>query len=136
MADQDIAIIGTSCRVAGANSPTELWKILASSKDAQSEITRFNARGFYHPQGGPFKGLTCVKDGYMLDNDLVDRFDNTFFRIAPPEAVAIDPQQRMLLEIAYEAVENAGFLLDEFIGSDTGVYAGTLKHPGAFSSAD
>ena len=124
MARRDIAIIGMSCRVAGANSPSELWDLLASSKNVQSEITRFNARGFYHPQGGPLKGLTNVKNAYMLDDSLIDRFDNTFFRISPQEAACIDPQQRILLEIAYEAVENAGILLDDLIGSNTGVYAG------------
>ena len=123
--DPDIAIIGMSCRVAGANSSSELWDLLESSRDVQSEITRFNIRGYYHPKGGPLKGLTNVKDAYMLDNNLVDRFDHAFFRITPQEAAAIDPQQRMLLELAYEAVENAGVLLDDFIGSDTAVYAGS-----------
>lgn len=121
---REIAIIGMSCRVAGANSPTELWDLLASSKDVQSEITRFNVRGFYHPRGGPLKGLTDVKRAYMLNDDLIRGFDNTFFRIAPQEAAAIDPQQRMLIEVAYEAVENAGISLDDFTGSNTGVYSG------------
>ena len=125
---KDIAIIGMSCRVAGANSPGELWDVLASSKDVQSEISRFNAQGFYHPKGGNLKGLTNVKNAYMLDNNLVDRFDNTFFLVPQDEAAAIDPQQRMLLEIAYEAIESAGIPLDDFVGSDTGVYAGIFLY--------
>lgn len=124
IADTDVAIIGMSCRVAGANSPSQLWDLLAKSQDVQREITRFNSRGFYHPEGASRKGLTNVKDAYMLDNEGIDKFDNAFFYTTPQEAVAMDPQQRMLLEIAYEAVENAGILLDDFMGTDTAVYAG------------
>lgn len=113
-----------SCRVAGANSPSELWHLLASSRDVQSKITRFNSEGFYHPDGGPRKGLTNVNKAYMLDDSLIDRFDNAFFRVTPQEAIAIDPQQRMLLEIAYEAIESAGIPLDKFVGTDTVVFAG------------
>ena len=122
--ENDIAIIGMSCRVAGANSPSELWDLLASSRDVQSEITRFNSSGYYHPNGGPRKGLTNVKHAYMLENDAVDKFDNQFFQFSALEAVAMDPQQRMLLETAYEAVENAGIQLSSFMGTDTAVYAG------------
>ncbi|MCJ1388250.1 hypothetical protein MMC18_001095 [Xylographa bjoerkii] len=119
-----IAIIGTACRVAGANSPSELWDLLASSRDVQSEITRFNARGYYHPDGGPRKGMTNVKDAYMMDNDSIDRFDNVFFNTSPQMAIATDPQQRLLLEISYEAIESAGIPLEKFFGSDTAVFAG------------
>ena len=119
-----IAIIGMACRVAGADSPTELWDLLASSRDVQSEITRFNARGYYHPDGGPRKGMTNVKDAYMMDNASIDRFDNAFFNMSPQMAIATDPQQRLLLEISYEALENAGIPLEKFVGSDTAVFAG------------
>ncbi|CAF9930981.1 MAG: hypothetical protein ALECFALPRED_004772 [Alectoria fallacina] len=122
--DKDIAIIGMSCRVAGANSPSELWHLLASSRDVQSKITRFNSQAFYHPDGGPRKGLTNVNKAYMLDDTVIDKFDNAFFYITPLEAMAMDPQQRMLLEIAYEAVEGAGIPLDDFTGTDTAVFAG------------
>ena len=128
--EKDIAIIGMSCRVAGANSPSELWHLLASSKDVQSKITRFNSDGFYHPDGGPLKGLTNVDKAYMLDDDRIDKFDNAFFYITPMEAVAMDPQQRMLLEIAYEAIESAGIPLDEFTGTDTAVFAGRYRAHG------
>lgn len=124
VSEKDIAIIGMSCRTAGANSPSELWDLLANSRDVQTEITRFNSKGYYHPEGAPRKGLTNVKRAYMLDDGVVDKFDNAFFYTTPGEAVAMDPQQRMLLEIAYEAVENAGLPLDDFVGTDTAVFAG------------
>lgn len=120
----DIAVVGMSCRVAGANSPSEFWDLLASSRDVQSEITRFNMNAFYHPDGGSRKGLTNIKDAYMLDDDKIDRFDHSFFQTTPVEAVAVDPQQRMLLEIAYEALESAGIPLENFVGTDTAVFAG------------
>ncbi len=122
-AGDDIAIIGMACRVAGADSPSKLWELLASSKDVRSEITRFNVAGFYSSDGGPRKGLTNVRHAYFVD-DGIDRFDNAFFSIPPLEALAMDPQQRLLLEIAYEAVESAGIPLEEFQGTDTAVYTG------------
>ena len=122
--ENDIAIIGMSCRVAGANSPSELWDLLASSREMQREISRFNCKGFYHTDGGARKGMTNVKSAYLLEDNTIDRFDNVFFQTTPVEAIAMDPQQRMLLEIAYEAVENAGIPLDDFVGTDTAVFAG------------
>ncbi len=114
-----------SCRVAGANSPSEFWQLLASSKDVQTPITRFNTEGFYHPDGGSRKGLTNVNKAYMLDDNLIDKFDNAFFYVTPLEAIAMDPQQRMLLELAYEAMENAGIPLDRFSSTDTAIFAGS-----------
>ena len=124
ISEKDIAIIGMSCRTAGANSPSDLWDLLATSRDVQTEITRFGSKGYYHPEGALRKGLTNVKHAYMLDDDVFDKFDNAFFYTTPREAVAMDPQQRMLLEIAYEAVENAGLPLDGFVGTDTAVFTG------------
>ena len=122
--NSDVAVIGMSCRVAGANSPSELWDLLVSSRDVQSEITRFNSGGYYHPKGGPLKGLTNVQHAYMMEDALIDKFDNAFFHVPPKEVKAMDPQQRMLLEIAYEAVESAGVPLADFVGTDTAVFAG------------
>jgi acyl transferase domain-containing protein len=121
-----IAVIGSACRVAGAQSPSELWDILAKSRDVQSRITRFSTEGFYHPNGGPRKGSSNVRHAYMMGNESIDKFDHAFFHITPMEAEAVDPQQRMLLEVAYEAIESAGVPLENFIGTDTAVMAG--KH--------
>lgn len=61
---------------------------------------------------------------YMMDDEAIDQFDHAFFHITPVEAMAIDPQQRMLLEVVYEAIENSGIPLEDFIGTDTSVIAG------------
>ncbi|KAI4123666.1 MAG: hypothetical protein LQ338_005156 [Usnochroma carphineum] len=116
-----------ACRVAGADSPTELWENLLLSKDVQRRITRFNIDGFYHPEGGLLKGLTNVDRAYMLDDEAVDKFDSAFFHVTPTEATAMDPQQRMLLEVFYEAIENTGLPLENFIGTDTAVFTGMLS---------
>ncbi|KAL8727428.1 MAG: hypothetical protein Q9181_005715 [Wetmoreana brouardii] len=123
--EKDIAIIGMACRVAGANSPFELWDNLLSARDVQRRITRFNIDGFYHPHGGPLKGLINVDRAYMLHDAAVDKFDNAFFHTTPAEAPAMDPQQRMLLEVSYEAIENAGIPLAAFTGTGTAVFTGT-----------
>ncbi|ROT39562.1 hypothetical protein SODALDRAFT_377509 [Sodiomyces alkalinus F11] len=119
---REVAIIGTSCRVAGANSPAELWESMVAGEDLQSDTSsRFT--GYYDKINGKTKGLTNVHHAYLM-KDGIDRFDNSFFGIAPVEAAAIDPQQRLLLEICWEAFESAGIPLDRLRGSDTAVFAG------------
>ncbi|KAL9115429.1 MAG: hypothetical protein Q9227_000750 [Pyrenula ochraceoflavens] len=59
-----------------------------------------------------------------MDDEAIDRFDHSFFQIAPSEAMCIDPQQRLLLELAYEAIEGAGIPLDDFMGTATAVFTG------------
>lgn len=125
--DDDIAIIGMGCRVSGANSPTELWDLLASMRDTRQEINRFNAAGFYSPLRGTHNGLTNVKEAYFLKDD-IDKFDHSFFEISPNEAGAMDPQHRILLEVAYETFESAGLSLDTLRGSNTGVFSGMYQH--------
>lgn len=122
----DIAIIGMSCRVAGAESPSELWDLLAMSRDVRKEIDRFNSAGYYKANGAKRKGLTNVRHAYLMDQG-IDRFDNGYFSVPASEAVAMDPQQRMLLELSYEAVENAGVPLKDFQGTNTAVYCGEYR---------
>lgn len=123
----DIAIIGMSCRVAGADSPSKFWENLVVKRDVRRRVNRFNIDGYYNAQGETGKGLTNVQDAYFIDQD-VERFDNAFFSISPVEASAIDPQHRILLEVAYEAIENAGIPLQNIQGTDTAVYAGNAYH--------
>ncbi|KAI1077405.1 hypothetical protein F5B20DRAFT_583402 [Whalleya microplaca] len=124
-----IAIIGMSCRLPGdATNPEKLWELCAQGREAWSEwpSSRFNQNAFYHPnpeRGGTFN----AKGGHFL-NQGMGEFDATFFNITPTEAKALDPQQRIQLENAYEALENAGIPLDKIAGSNTGVYIGTSNH--------
>ncbi|KAM4060705.1 KR domain-containing protein [Hirsutella rhossiliensis] len=120
-----IAVVGMSCRLSGiATSPEGLWQMLSRGLTGWSRNggNRFHMDAFWHPQAesnGSFntRGFHLIKEDPAL-------FDTLFFGVSHVEASAIDPQQRMLLEVAYEAFENAGMALKRLDGSDTGVYCG------------
>ncbi|KAL6886030.1 putative polyketide synthase [Trichoderma evansii] len=122
---EPIAIIGMSCRFPGdASEPSRLWDVLAAGKSAWSEVPedRFNMKAFYHSRD-PHNTTTNTPGGHFLSSD-VAAFDCSFFEIKPTEAQAVDPQQRITLELAYEAFENAGLTLPQLWGSSTSVYVG------------
>ncbi|KAK2057820.1 beta-ketoacyl synthase domain-containing protein [Colletotrichum caudatum] len=120
-----IAIIGMGCRLpGGSDSPDKLWDMLSEGRSGWREIPadRWNKDSFYHPdpeakEAVNFKGL------YFLDQDIA-AFDARFFNIHPHEAHCLDPQQRILLETTYEALENAGQTIESIKGSDTSVHVG------------
>ena len=125
---EPIAVIGMSCRFpAGANNPEKLWSLLADGKSAWRDVPsdRFDWKSFYHPCPD-INGTTNHRGGHFLDQDIA-AFDASFFGIPPLEAHAIDPQQRIQLETAYEALENAGIPSDQARGSDTAVYVATFS---------
>ncbi|KAI1432421.1 polyketide synthase [Xylaria sp. CBS 124048] len=122
-------IIGMSCRLPGnIGSPSDLWDFIVSQKSAQGPVPaqRYNIDAFYHPNGGNRSGLTNVPGGYFLNGD-IRSFDNTFFGISNLEATYMDPQQRSLLEVAYECVEDAGVSMQNLSGSTTGVFVGNFS---------
>ncbi|KAF2180972.1 putative polyketide synthase [Zopfia rhizophila CBS 207.26] len=124
-----IAVIGMGCRFpGGASSPEALWSMLSEGRDAWSEVPddRFDWKSFYHSSPDA-QGCTNHRGGHFIQQD-VAAFDANFFGISPLEAKTIDPQQRILLETTYEAVENAGIRLDELKGSDTAVFAATFAN--------
>lgn len=121
-----IAIVGVACRFPGdASSPEKLWSTLSNGRSAWREFPadRLNINGFYHPsvRSDSFN----FKGAHFIDED-VAAFDAKFFGVAKTEADAIDPQQRILLEVAYEAVENAGFPMETMQGSKTCVFVGSF----------
>lgn len=102
-----IAVIGVSGRFPGdGTTPRHLWDLLKEGKSALGEVpkSRFNVNGFYHPDGSK-AGTFNTNKGYFLKQE-VDRFDAGFFSITPEEARGMDPVQRILLELAYESLEN------------------------------
>lgn len=109
---EPIAIIGISCRFPGAENLESFWELLSSGKEAISEVTpeRWDIDSYPYRWGGFIKN--------------VDRFDSHFFGIAPREAERIDPQHRLLLEVAWEALENAFIIPGKLSGSQTGVFIG------------
>ncbi|MBI4616903.1 MAG: SDR family NAD(P)-dependent oxidoreductase, partial [Planctomycetes bacterium] len=121
--DDPIAVVGLGCRFpGGASDPESFWRLLAEGRDAITEVPpdRWDAGAYYDPQGGPGKMVT--RWGGFLSG--VDRFDPHFFGIAPKEAASMDPQHRLLLEVAWEALEHAGQPPDRLAGSATGVFVG------------
>ncbi|KAI1073512.1 putative polyketide synthase [Whalleya microplaca] len=126
--NEPIAIVGSACRFSGsASSPAKLWELLTQPRDVRQEIldSRFSARGFYHPDG-TYHGHSNVTHAYFLNED-PGAFDAEFFGIRPVEAKALDPQQRILLEVVYEALEAAGLPVGSVRGSDTAVYVGSMS---------
>ncbi|MBE2181581.1 MAG: SDR family NAD(P)-dependent oxidoreductase [Chthoniobacterales bacterium] len=119
-----IAIIGIGCRFPGSlNNAGDFWNFLLEGGDAVVEIPpdRWNISRFYDPVPG-LPGKSMARHGGFLGG--IDLFDPQFFGISPREAPYIDPQQRLLLETAWEAIEDAGVVLDAANGSDIGVFAG------------
>jgi len=114
-ADEPIAVIGVGCRFPGADGPAAFWRLLRDGVDAIGEIPpdRWNVDA---------AGPAVTRWGGFLDQ--VDQLDAQFFGISPREAVRMDPQQRLLMEVAWEALEDAGQVPEELAGSRTGVFVG------------
>ncbi|KAI1080032.1 putative hybrid NRPS/PKS enzyme [Whalleya microplaca] len=126
---EPIAIVGSGCRFPGdATSPSKLWELLRKPRDVSKRVpeNRFNPDGFYHPDG-EHHGASNVTKSYFLEQD-PRLFDSVFFNITPREAEAIDPQQRILLETVYEALESSGLTLQGLRGTQTSAYVGMMTN--------
>ncbi|KAH8903179.1 polyketide synthase [Coniochaeta sp. PMI_546] len=122
---EPIAIVGMSCRLSGdVSTPEDLWTMLSRSRDGWTPVPtdRFSVDAYHHPNPQK-KGCFNQKGGYFMSQDL-SRFDAPFFQITQQEAMAMDPQQRQLLECTYEALENAGFPKESIAGRNMGVFVG------------
>ncbi|MCA0456386.1 MAG: type I polyketide synthase [Chloroflexi bacterium] len=114
---EPIAIVGMACRFpGGANSPDKYWELLHNGVDAVREVpaNRWDM--------SEYADLNIAWWGGFIDN--IDQFDPQFFGITPREAASMDPQQRLVLEVGWEALENAGQAPDKLAGSQTGVFIG------------
>lgn len=121
-----IAIVGLACRFPGdATDQSKFWELLKNGKSAHSQTTdRFNADAFYHPKGSQRQNVLPTKGAHFLkQNPYV--FDAAFFNITAAEAMAFDPKQRIAMEIAYEALENAGMPLQRVAGTQTSCFMGS-----------
>jgi thioester reductase-like protein len=118
---EPIAIIGIGCRFPGANNPEAFWQLLHNGVDAIAQVPkdRWDIDSFYDPQPGTPGKMNTRWGGFL---DRVDQFEPSFFGISPREVERMDPQQRLILEVAWEALENAGLAPDKLAGSQTGVF--------------
>ncbi|MCY4582828.1 MAG: SDR family NAD(P)-dependent oxidoreductase, partial [Chloroflexi bacterium] len=116
-----IAIVGMACRFPGAEDLSAFWRLLVAGETAVAD-GREGPGEWHGAVGDPAaRDNAFLRGAYIKDIDL---FDSRFFRIAPIEARMMDPQQRMMLETSWQALEDAGIDPDRLRGSRTGVYAG------------
>jgi acyl transferase domain-containing protein/SAM-dependent methyltransferase len=120
---EPIAVVGLSCRLPGASSPEEYWRLLAEGRDAVGEVPswRWDVDSLFDTDPN-VPGKMYTKAGGFLDD--VDRFDAAFFGVTPREAETMDPQQRLLLEVAWEALERGGIAPSSLLGAAGGVFVG------------
>ncbi|MEU8384485.1 polyketide synthase, partial [Streptosporangium sp. NPDC048865] len=117
-----IAVIGTACRLPGAPDPRAFWRLLDEGRGAVREIP--GDRGSSAVLAGLAQDNPGVRYGGYLDD--IGGFDAGFFGVSPREAAAMDPQQRLVLELAWEALEDAGLVPATLSGSATGVFVGSI----------
>lgn len=122
---EPVAIVGMACRFPQAPDPGAYWQLLRDGRCARSEVPldRWDAGQLYHPDPR-HPGTAHSRFGYFLPE--VDRFEPGFFGISPREAQSMDPQQRLMLELTWEALEDAGQVIDGLRGSRTAVFAGLI----------
>ncbi|KAI9666580.1 MAG: Type I Iterative PKS [Bathelium mastoideum] len=131
----DLCLQQKSCRVPGGRNLDELLDTLMTGTNTWSKVPddRFNGSAFYHPDPNR-RGQFNSQGGHFIDTD-IKKFDAPFFNLSVAEANAMDPQQRQLLEVSYEALETAGLSLESVSGSNMGVFASSAT-PSSLSLAE
>jgi acyl transferase domain-containing protein len=132
---QPVAIIGMSCRFPGSPSPDHLWELLAAGSSAVGPLPpgRWDAAAVYDPDPMAAGKTNALRAGYL---ERIDEFDHGFFGISAREAAWMDPQQRLTLEVATEALEDAGLPAEALAGSRTGVFMAATSNDQGFHLAD
>ncbi|MCA9712542.1 MAG: polyketide synthase, partial [Myxococcales bacterium] len=124
--DEPIAIVGIGCRFpGGVRDPESFWRLLDEGVDGITEVprSRWDIDAWYDPDPDAPGKMTTRWGGFVSD---LDRFDPVFFGISPREAMSVDPQERMMLEASWEALERAGQTPERLMGSDTAVFMGLV----------
>jgi amino acid adenylation domain-containing protein len=125
---EPLAIVGMSCRFpGGVSDPASFWKLLVERRSGIIPVPkdRWNRERWYHPNADIPSRMITKWAAFVHD---FDKFDAQFFGISPREALRMDPQQRWLLEAAWESLEDAGMPPVGLRGSDTGVFIGIASN--------
>ncbi|KAF3092990.1 hypothetical protein TWF103_011134 [Orbilia oligospora] len=138
-ASEPLAIIGFAFKFpSGVTDSETLWKVMINGEDCLVDVPedRFNMDAFRDTGSGSNGSVSSKPKGYFI-NDNIAAFDAPFFSITAEETGAMDPQQRVLLETTYHAIENAGLTMNELSGSRTSVHVGCLSQDyGLINSKD
>lgn len=121
---EPIAVVGMACRFpGGADTPEAYWELLRSGRDAIGEVPplRWDVDAYYDPDPAAPGKMYTRRGGFL---PVVDEFDPHMFGISPREAASIDPQHRLVLELAWEALENANISADRLYNGNAGVFVG------------
>ena len=122
-----IAIVGIACRFPGAaNDPRSFWELISNKTDCIGPIPNDRWDQTLLDELGITPETQFARVGGFVDD--IDRFDPSFFGISPREAAEIDPQQRMLLEMSWQCMEDAATGADTLAKHRTGVYVGVINH--------
>ena len=122
-----IAVVGMAGRYPRSANLDEFWDNLAEGRDCIGEVpkSRWDVDEYYDPRPNQRGKVSCRSLGYLDD---IDEFDPLFFRIPPAEAESMDPQQRLFLQEAYHAFEDAGYDPRALSGRKCGVYLGIMSN--------
>ncbi|WP_344646379.1 SDR family NAD(P)-dependent oxidoreductase, partial [Streptomyces durmitorensis] len=124
-ADEPIAVVSMSCRLPGGiSTPEDYWQLLVSGGDAVGAFPGRWAGLDLYDADPEAVGKSYAREGGFIDD--IEGFDAEFFGITPREAQSMDPQQRIVLETVWEALERAGVRPETLSESRTGVYLGTM----------
>ncbi|RAH81576.1 polyketide synthase [Aspergillus japonicus CBS 114.51] len=125
---EPIAVVGIGCRLPGGiNSAKKFWDALCQGLDLITDVPgdRFDINSFHHPDSQAYGAIRNRKGGFVRD---ITSFDADFFGFYPTEASKLDPQQRIVLEASFHALEDSGTPLDQVSGSRTSVFLGTFMY--------
>ena len=120
---EPIAIVGAGCRYPGASSLPELWTLLCEGRESVTEVPleRWDVDEFYDPNVMTPGKMSTRRGGFL---EGIEQMDRNFFELSVRETVRMDPQHRLMLETAWEALEDAGLLPAKLSGTSVGVFVG------------